>query len=148
VDPRLLPRLWRGAAVRFQLSAHAGVHALHDCPDDDHRGPGAENDRSGELRGYQGGAVSPGEILTIFAANYGGFGPASLVTYQLDSERQVPDQPGGVQVLFDGTPAPLVYAEAGQVSAIVPFEVAGEQQTMIQYQYNARSILQRPSCDL
>jgi uncharacterized protein (TIGR03437 family) len=30
----------------------------------------------------------------------------------------------------------MIYAEAGQVSAIVPFEVASEQQTVIQYQYN------------
>jgi endo-1,4-beta-xylanase len=85
--------------------------------------------------GYQGGAVSPGEIVTIFAAGYG-FGPASLVNYQLDSSGKFSTNLGGVEVLFDGVPAPLVYAEAGQVSAVVPFEVAGEQQTAIQYRYN------------
>jgi uncharacterized protein (TIGR03437 family) len=88
--------------------------------------------------GYQGGAVSPGEIVTIFAANYGtGFGPPNLATYQLGSDGKFPTNLAGVQVLFDGTAAPLVYAETGQLSAIVPFEVAGEKQTMIQYQYNA-----------
>jgi len=83
--------------------------------------------------GYQGGAVAPGEIVTIFGANYG---PASLVNYQLDASGRFSTNLAGVQVLFDGVPAPLVYALAGQVSAIVPFEVAGKQQTVIQYQYN------------
>ena len=88
--------------------------------------------------GYQGGAVAPGELLTIFAANYG-YGPPNLVTYQLDSSGKFSTNLAGVQVLFDGTPAPLVYAVAGQVSAIVPYGVAGKQQTAIQYQYNPGS---------
>jgi len=83
--------------------------------------------------GYQGGAVAPGEIVTIFGANYG---PANLVNYQLDASGKFSTNLGGVQVQFDGVPAPLVYALAGQVSAIVPFGVAGKQQTVIQYQYN------------
>ena len=85
---------------------------------------------------YQGGAVAPGEIVTVFGAN---FGPANLALSQLDASGKFPASVGGVQVLFDGVPAPLIYAEAGQVSAVVPFEVAGEQQTEIQYQYNPGS---------
>jgi endo-1,4-beta-xylanase len=85
---------------------------------------------------YAGGAVAPGEIVTIFGANYG---PANLVAGQLDASGRFPANVAGVQVLFDGVLAPLVYAKAGQVSAIVPFEVAGEQQTAIQYQYNPGS---------
>jgi uncharacterized protein (TIGR03437 family) len=88
--------------------------------------------------GYQGGAVAPGELVTIFAAGYG-FGPAALVTDQLDSQGDFSTSLGGVQVLFDGVPSPMVYAVAGQVSAIVPFEVAGKAQTAMQYQYNAGS---------
>jgi uncharacterized protein (TIGR03437 family) len=86
--------------------------------------------------GYEGGSVAPGELVTVFSAGYG-FGPASLVTDQLDSNGDFSNNLEGVQVLFDGTPAPLVYAVAGQVSAIVPFEVAGKTQTAIQYQYSA-----------
>ncbi|MGA2592693.1 MAG: endo-1,4-beta-xylanase [Bryobacteraceae bacterium] len=82
---------------------------------------------------YQGGAVSPGEIVTIFGSNYG---PANLAINQVDSSGRFPASVSGVQVLFDGVPAPMVYARANQVSAIVPFEVAGEKQTAIQYQYN------------
>jgi endo-1,4-beta-xylanase len=83
--------------------------------------------------GYQGGAVSPGEIVTIFGAN---FGPPNLLTYQLDASGKFSSSLGGVQVLFDGVPAPIVYALAGQVSAIVPFGVAGKQQTAVQYRYD------------
>ena len=82
---------------------------------------------------YQGEAVAPGEIIAIFGANYG---PASLALNQVDSNGKFPPAVSGAQVLFDGVPAPMIYAEAGQVSAIVPFEVAGKQQTAIQYQYN------------
>src|SRR5580658_354885 len=82
---------------------------------------------------YQGGAVAPGEIVTIFGANYG---PANLAGAQLDASGMFPTNVGGAQVLFDGVPSPMVYALVNQVSAIVPFEVAGKQQTVIQYQYN------------
>jgi endo-1,4-beta-xylanase len=81
---------------------------------------------------YQGQAVAPGEIVAIFGANYG---PAGLALNQVTGS-QFPPNVSGAQVLFDGAPAPMIYAEAGQVSAIVPFEVAGKQQTAIQYQYN------------
>jgi len=84
--------------------------------------------------GYQGGAVAPGEILAIFGVGYG-YGPADPVNYQLDANGMFPTSLGGVQVFFDGVPAPLSYAQAGQVNAVVPFEVAGKQQTVIAYRY-------------
>jgi endo-1,4-beta-xylanase len=83
---------------------------------------------------YQGGAVAPGELVTIFQANYG---PAALLGAQLDSHGLVSSNLGGAQVFFDGTPAPLIYALAGQVSAVVPYEVSGEKQTVIQYEYDS-----------
>jgi endo-1,4-beta-xylanase len=82
---------------------------------------------------YQGGAVAPGEIVTLYGANYG---PANLVASQLDTSGKFPTSVSGVQVLFDGVPAPLLYAWVDQVGVIVPFEVAGKQQTVVQYQYN------------
>ena len=82
---------------------------------------------------YQGKAVAPGEIVAVYGAN---FGPASLVLNQVNSSHMFGPTVSGAQVLFDGVAAPLIYAEAGAVSAVVPFEVAGKQQTVIQYQYN------------
>jgi uncharacterized protein (TIGR03437 family) len=83
---------------------------------------------------YQGGAVAPGELVTIFQAN---LGPGTLVGAQLDSSGLVSSNLSGAQVTFDGKPAPLIYAVAGQVSAIVPYEVSGKQQTVVQYSYNS-----------
>ena len=86
--------------------------------------------------GYQGGAVSPGEILAIFGVGYG-YGPANPV--KVDANGNFPFDLGGVQVLFDGAAAALSYVQAGQVNAIVPFEVAGKSQTVMQYQYKPYS---------
>ena len=41
----------------------------------------------------------------------------------------------GVHVLFDGVPAPVLYASAGQVNVVVPYEVAGESTTQVQVEY-------------
>jgi endo-1,4-beta-xylanase len=82
---------------------------------------------------YHGSAVAPGELVTIFQSD---FGPAALVGAQLDSQGRVSSNLAGTQVLFDGVPAPIVYALAGQSSVIVPYEVAGKQQTMVQYVFN------------
>jgi endo-1,4-beta-xylanase len=85
---------------------------------------------------YQGGPVAPGEILTVYDSTYG---PANLVVGEPDSNGDFPTSLGSVQVLFDGVPAPLIYALAGQTSVIVPFEVAGEPQTTVVYQYSPAS---------
>ena len=82
---------------------------------------------------FKGGPVSPGELITIFGAN---FGPAEPVGAQLDSMGKVSSNLSGTQLLFDGVAAPLVYSVAGQVSAVVPFEVSGRAQTMVQYAFN------------
>jgi endo-1,4-beta-xylanase len=82
---------------------------------------------------YGGGMVAPGELVAIFGAK---FGPATPVSGQLDSSGKFPTSLGGVQVLFDGVPAPLLYASAAQVNAVVPFGVAGKPQTVVEYQYD------------
>jgi uncharacterized protein (TIGR03437 family) len=42
----------------------------------------------------------------------------------------------GVQVTFDGTPAPLLYVGAGEIGCMVPFEIAGQAFTTMQVTYN------------
>jgi uncharacterized protein (TIGR03437 family) len=63
------------------------------------------------------GQVAPGELISLYGAN---IGPASPATANLRSGR-APTELGGVQVLVDGTPAPLLYAQSDQINAIVPF---------------------------
>ena len=68
------------------------------------------------------GAVSPGEIVTIFGT---AIGPATAAYATIDpSTGKLATTIGGVQVLFSGIPAPMIYASSTQVSAIVPYEMA------------------------
>ncbi|HJZ96434.1 MAG TPA: hypothetical protein VKE70_07995 [Candidatus Solibacter sp.] len=68
------------------------------------------------------GPVAPGEIITIFGS---GLGPPAGVplTSDLITNGQLPKTLGGVQALIGGFPAPLLYAGAAQISAIVPYEI-------------------------
>ena len=84
---------------------------------------------------FQGGAVSPGEIVTLFGS---GMGPVALTGLQLDATGKVAVQVAGTRVLFDGTPAPIVYTSAGQLSVVVPYAVAGKAHTLIQVEYQGR----------
>jgi uncharacterized protein (TIGR03437 family) len=54
--------------------------------------------------GFNGG-VAPGEIVTLFGQLF----PAGL----------------GLSVTFDGKPAPILYADSGQINAVVPFATPG-----------------------
>ena len=71
---------------------------------------------------YTTGPVSPGELITIFGS---GIGPATAAYATTDpATGKLATTIGGVQVLFNGIPAPMIYASATQVSAVVPYEMA------------------------
>jgi uncharacterized protein (TIGR03437 family) len=71
---------------------------------------------------YATGEVSPGEMVTIFGT---AIGPASAAYAATDpATGKLATTIGGVQVLFNGTPAPMIYASSTQVSAVVPYEMA------------------------
>lgn len=66
--------------------------------------------------------LAPGEIITVFGAN---LGPAQLAGATLDKDGKLATKAGGFRVMFDGVPAPIVYASRFQTSFVVPYEVAG-----------------------
>ena len=71
---------------------------------------------------FLGGPVSPGEMVTIFGT---GIGPATAAGAIADPVTgKLATTIGGVQVLFNGTPAPMIYASSTQLSAVVPYEMA------------------------
>ena len=74
--------------------------------------------------------VAPGEIVAILGS---GIGPAEGVGFQIVSGK-VPVTLAGTQVLFDGKPAPVLYASSDQVNAIVPNQLSGTT-TQLQIQY-------------
>lgn len=71
------------------------------------------------------GPVAPGEIVTLIGS---GIGPAlSLQPASSASSATL----GGASVLFDGRPAPLLFASQNQINAVVPYEVAGQENTQV-----------------
>jgi uncharacterized protein (TIGR03437 family) len=78
---------------------------------------------------YANGSVAPGEIVDIFGQN---LGPQELMTGSWDGNGNLSVGIAGTQVTFNGVPAPLLYASAFVMSAIVPFEVTGANQAAVQ----------------
>jgi hypothetical protein len=67
------------------------------------------------------GPVAPQEIVVL---NGTGIGPDLLTGAALTGDNKFPALVGGVRVLFDGEPAPMIYALKSQVSAVVPSSIA------------------------
>jgi uncharacterized protein (TIGR03437 family) len=86
--------------------------------------------------------VAPGEIISLYGT---GLGPAAGVGARYDSTGKIATTLAGVQVLFDDTPAPMLYAGANQINAIVPFEVGGKTSTSM---HVASALNASPSVDL
>jgi uncharacterized protein (TIGR03437 family) len=70
---------------------------------------------------YSSGAISPGELITIFGTS---LGPATPVGLTLTSTGAVSTNIGNVQVLVNGIACPLIYVSGTQISAVVPYAVA------------------------
>jgi uncharacterized protein (TIGR03437 family) len=68
----------------------------------------------------QPGPVAPGELVSIFGEGIGPKAGASGVLSGAPSETLA-----GMQVFFDGVPARLLYADAGQINAVAPSSLTG-----------------------
>jgi hypothetical protein len=80
---------------------------------------------------YSTGAVSPGENIVIFGA---GIGPADLVKGAINGG-VFATTAGNTRVLFDGVPAPVLYASDKQTSVMVPYGISGRTTTSVQVEY-------------
>jgi uncharacterized protein (TIGR03437 family) len=77
--------------------------------------------------------TAPGELITLTGF---GIGPDIGVVYQPDAQGNVLTQLGGVQVLFDGVPAPILYAQSRQINAIAPVGSAANGTRQVTVTYN------------
>ncbi len=85
--------------------------------------------------GAAGTGVSPGLIVTIFGA---GLGPTAPLTAKLTSQGSIDTTLGETRVLFDGIASPMIATSSGQISAIVPYAVAGKISTQLQVEYQGK----------
>jgi uncharacterized protein (TIGR03437 family) len=71
---------------------------------------------------FSSGPVAPGEIVTLSG---NGLGPQEGVQPEATLESPYPTQAANVEVIFDGTPAPLLWVQDAQINTVVPWSVAG-----------------------
>lgn len=67
--------------------------------------------------------IAPGEI---FALTGSGLGPTQGIGALPDSSGVYPTSLGGVQVLFDSKPAPLLFVQANEIHAVAPFALSDQ----------------------
>lgn len=104
-------------------------------------------DRVVSAASYLGVSVSPGEIVALFGSS---LGPATGQVASVDPAGFIESTLANVQVTFNGYAAPVLYCSATQISAIVPYELAGASNALVEATFgNARSnvfaVVVRPS---
>jgi uncharacterized protein (TIGR03437 family) len=81
------------------------------------------------------GAIAPGEIIFLFPTHAG---PATLAGSQQGNGARMPSVLGDTRVLFDGVPAPLLWAVRGEIAAVVPYEMRAGRTTRVVVKYRGR----------
>jgi uncharacterized protein (TIGR03437 family) len=102
---------------------------------DSWKGPVARASNIVNAASLQAGALSPGEVILLSGA---GLGPDDATGATITDAGNLDTQSGGTQVLFGGLAAPMLSSSAGQVGAIVPYEVAGHIAVSVQVQYQGQ----------
>ena len=82
---------------------------------------------------FLGGKVAPGEMVVLFGRSLGPPTLASFVTPPPGSPIAATLQ--NARVLFDTTPAPVIYASAQQTAVMVPYDVAGKSTVAVRAEY-------------
>ena len=83
------------------------------------------------------GAISPGEIVSLFGSS---MGPAAGVGFDPTNPLSL----GQVQVMFGNLPGALTYVSANQINAVVPYGVAGAT-TSVTVQYEGQTSNSMPA---
>lgn len=79
--------------------------------------------------------LAPGSIVTIFGHS---LGSPELVTFQMDSAGHMAKELSDVRVLFDDSPAPILYTMDQQVSVITPYNIAGKETVELVVEYQGK----------
>lgn len=85
---------------------------------------------------WQSGAIAPGQVVILGGAN---FGSSPLTTGTAGPDGRLATTLGDTRVLFDGSPAPIVWLTSGQAAVVVPASVAGRSQTAVRVEYRGQA---------
>lgn len=80
--------------------------------------------------------VAPGEIVHIVGR---GIGPQNTAAGKVTAAGAVATSVAGVTVTFNGTPAPILWAQANTIEVVAPFELSGLSTAAVQVQYNGQT---------
>ncbi len=83
---------------------------------------------------FQPGGPAPGKIMTLFGD---GIGPAQGMHPPVTSGTGYPTELSGVQVTFAGQPAPILYAQSGQINVVAPWSLTAGQTASVCVTYNS-----------
>ena len=84
----------------------------------------------------------------IFSVSGSGLGPAVGKTLALDTTGKISTSLGGVQVLVNNTPAPLLYVSATQINAVAPYAIANAVGQRVTCKSSAAAFPAQASADL
>jgi hypothetical protein len=80
-------------------------------------------------------AITPGGVVNGASLLAGTVAPGEIVVINCSTCSTA----GGTQVLFDGNAAALISVQSNQVTAVVPYEVAGKTSTQLQLVVNGQN---------
>jgi uncharacterized protein (TIGR03437 family) len=92
---------------------------------------------------FNGGGIAPGTIVSVLG---GGMGPESGVGGTVTNGR-VDTVIATTRVLFDGVPAPLLYARTDQINAVAPYNISGTTNVQVEYQGERSNVISVPVFD-
>jgi uncharacterized protein (TIGR03437 family) len=130
-DPTQLDRPWKCGVVTNPEPGMGEVVLLWLTGDPTGFGVLAA-DQVASAAGGPAGPVAPGEILKVYGFL---FGPPSDAIASYDSQGNLPTSFGDVRLLFDGEAVPLFGIGPFQITAQVPYSVAGKSQVRVQLFY-------------
>ena len=83
---------------------------------------------AGSAASFAVGAISPGELVTLFGS---GLGPLTGVQPAASLQTPYPVQAAGTEVTFDGTPAALLWVQDSQINLVIPRSLTPGRNTQV-----------------
>lgn len=77
--------------------------------------------------------IAPNSVVAMFGP---AIGPPAAAGLTIDPPGFVSTENSGIRVLFDGTPAPLIFLNLNEISAIVPGDVAGKSRVTVSIEHD------------